>query len=116
MPGKKVNFDAVRKIALALPGVEESTLHGAPSFKVAGRLLVCPALHKSAEPNSLMVRIDFDQRAGLLAENPKVYYLTDHYVDYPGVLVRLDQIDLKSLKKLLAMARQSISSKKKANR
>ena len=116
MPGKKVNFDAVRKVALALPGVEESTLHGAPSFKVTKRLLVCPAIHKSAEPNSLMVRIGFDQRVELLAENPKVYYVTDHYADYPGVLVRLDQIDLKSLKKLLAMAWESISSKKKAKR
>src|SRR5688572_20702912 len=116
MPGKKVNFDVVREIALALPGVEESTLHGVPSFKVSGRLLVCPALHKSAEPNSLMVRIDFDQRAELLAKKPKVYYVTEHYTDYPGVLVRLDEIDLKSLKKLLAMAWRSITSKTKVKR
>ena len=63
-----------------------------------------------------MVRIGFDERAELLAQNPKVYYLTGHYTDYPSVLVRLDQIDLKSLKKLLAMAWQSITSKTKVKR
>ena len=98
MPGKKVDFDVVRKIATALPDVEESTIHGAPSLKVRGRLLACPALHKSAEPNSLAVRIGLDQRAELMAAEPGVYYLTDHYVNYPTVLVRLSQIDRDSLR------------------
>src|SRR5438046_4360612 len=47
MPSRKIDFDVVRKIALALPDVEESTIHGAPSLKVRGRLLTCPALHVS---------------------------------------------------------------------
>ena len=34
-----MNFDAVRKIALAWPGVEEGSLHGAPTVKVSGRIL-----------------------------------------------------------------------------
>jgi hypothetical protein len=36
----------------------------------------------------LIVRVDFDQRAELLAAEPDVYYITDHYKDYPAVLVR----------------------------
>ncbi len=63
MPSKKIDFEVVRELAMALPDVEESTIHGAPSLKVRGRLLTCPALHKSAEPDSLAVRIGFDQRA-----------------------------------------------------
>jgi hypothetical protein len=39
MPNKKINFDLVRQIALALPDVEESTTYGAPSVKVRGKLL-----------------------------------------------------------------------------
>ena len=41
--------------------------------------LTCVAIHKSTEPESLMVRIGLEQRAGLLAEAPETYYLTDRY-------------------------------------
>lgn len=111
MPSKKVDFDVVREIAMALPDVEESAIHGAPSLKVRGRLLTCPALHKSAEPNSLAVRIDCDQRAELMAAEPRVYYVTDHYVNYPTVLVRLSQIHRDSLRDLLGMAWIFVSAK-----
>ena len=112
MPRKKMDFNVVRKIALALPGVEESTIHGAPSLKVRGKLLTCPALHRTAEPNTLAVRIGFDQRAALLAADPGVYYVTDHYVNYPTVLVRLSLIHRDALRDLLGMAWQFVSAKK----
>jgi hypothetical protein len=114
MPGKKMDFDVVREMALALPGVEESTLHGAPSLKVRGKLLTCPAIHRSAEPNTLAVRIDFDRRAELIAAEPGVYYVTDHYVNYPTVLVRLSHIDRNTLRELLGMAWRFVSSKTRA--
>jgi len=116
MPGRKIDFDVVREIALALPGVEESSLHGFPSLKVSGRLLTCPAIHKSAEPHSLAVRIGFDQRAELLAAEPGIYYVTAHYVKYPAVLVRLDEINRSSLKDLLDLAWQFVTSNAKASR
>ena len=78
----KIDFDVVRRIAMGLPDVEDSTIHGAPSLKVRGRLLTCPALHKSAEPDSLAVRIDVDQRTALLAADSDTYYVTDHYVNH----------------------------------
>jgi hypothetical protein len=113
MPSKKIDFNVVRAIAIALPNVEVSTIHGAPSLKVGGRLLTCPALDRSAEPNTLAVRIDFDQRAELIAAEPDVYYVTDHYVKYPTVLVRLSRIDRDSLRDLLTMAWRFVSSKTK---
>jgi hypothetical protein len=111
-PRKKVDFDLVREFALALPGVEESTIHGAPSLKVRGQLLTCPAIYRSAEPNSLVVKIDLDQRAKLLAAEPRVYYLTDHYINYPTVLVRLREIDRNSLRNLLRTAWDFVTSKR----
>jgi hypothetical protein len=33
----------------------------------------------AAEPNSLMVRIDFDQRDAMIEEAPETYYIRDHY-------------------------------------
>src|SRR5215470_11888859 len=101
MAKKKIDFDVVREMALELPDVEESTIHGAPSLKVRGRLLACPAIHRSAEPNTFAVQIDLDKRAEVIAAKPNVYYVTDHYVNYPTLLVRLEQIDRRSLKDLL---------------
>ena len=113
MRNKTLDFAVVREIARALPDVEESTIHGAPSLKVRGRLLTCPALHMSAEPNTLAVRIGFDQRAELMAAEPGVYYVTDHYVNHPTVLVRLSQIHRDSLRDLLGMAWVFVSAKNK---
>src|SRR5947208_16519436 len=88
-PKSTIDFDTVRKIGLALPGVEESTAYGSPALKIHGKLLACLPAHRSAEPGSLVVRVGFDDRAELLAAAPGVYYVTDHYLNYTSVLVRL---------------------------
>ena len=113
MPRTKITFDVVREIGLALPDVEESSTRGAFALKVRGNLLACTAIHKSAEPDSLMVYVDLDQRAALLAEAPETYYVTDHYVNYPAVLVRLSQVQKDELRGLLASASRFVTSKKK---
>lgn len=110
---KKIDFNLVREIGLKLPGVEEDTTYGAPSLKVHGKLLTCPAIHRSAEPNTLVVKIDFDRRAELMEADPDVYYLTDHYLNYPTVLVRMSRINQDALRDLLGMAWQFVNSKTK---
>jgi len=112
----KTDFDAVREIALALPDVEEGSLHGSPTVKISGWLLACPALRKSAEANSIVVRVGTQQRAALLTRDPNVYYVTDHYHNYPSVLARLDRIDRKTLRELLEMGRRFIASRRKPRR
>jgi hypothetical protein len=104
-----MDFDAVRKIGLTLPGVEESTSYGVPALKIRGQLLACVPSHRSAEPDSLVVRVDLDDRTALLAENPTVYYVTDHYVGYTAVLVRLSHVDRAVLRDLLGMAHKFVS-------
>ncbi len=104
MPRNTINFDTVRDIALTLPGVEESTAFGAPALKVRGKLLACVPTNRSAEPDSLMVRVDFDDRAELLGADPSVYYLTDHYAGYTAVLVRLSRVNPDVLRDLVGMA------------
>src|SRR6266849_2897966 len=81
------------------------------SLKVRGKLLACIPIHKSAEPGSVAVRIDFDRRAELMAAAPDVYYLTDHYVNYPVVLVRLSKIHTGALRDLLGMAWRFVTAK-----
>ena len=110
MPRSAIDFDTVRSIGLALPGVEEGTAFGVPALKVRGKLLACVPSHRSAEPGSLVVRVAFDDRAELLAEAPDVYYLPDHYVGYNAVLVRLSQVSPGVLRDLLGMAYKFVTS------
>jgi hypothetical protein len=107
--GSTVNFDTVRKIGLALPGVEESTAYGSPALKVDGKLLAYIAINRSAEPGSLVIRIPLEDRAELLAADSDVYYMTDHYVNYPSVLVRLARIKPDVLRDLLGMAHKFVT-------
>jgi hypothetical protein len=110
MPKSTINFDTVTKIALTLPGVEASTAWGAPALKVREKLLACVPSHHSAEPDSLMVRVDFDDRAELLAAAPDVYYVTDHYLGYSAVLVRLSRVTQDVLRDLLGMAHKFVTA------
>lgn len=113
MPTKKSKLDLVRELAMKLPRVQESTIHGAPSWKLDGKLLTCPAIHKSAEPDSLMVKIAISEGEQLLSTDPDTYYVTDHYLGDPVVLVRLSKIDRQSLKSLLKKAWSFVSEKRK---
>jgi hypothetical protein len=108
--GSTISFDTVRKIGLALPGVEESTAYGSPALKVHGKLLACVPAHRSAEPGSLAVRVGFDDRAELLAAAPDVYYVTDNYLGYSAVLVRLSRVTPDILRDLLGMAHRFVTA------
>ena len=93
-----------------MPGVEESTAYGFPALKIHGKLLACIPANRSAEPASLAVRVDFDDRAELLAAAPDVYYVTDHYADYNAVLVRLSRVNPDMLRDLLGMAYKFVTA------
>jgi hypothetical protein len=105
-----INFDTVQKIGLALPGVEGSRAYGLPALKVHGKLLACVPSHRSAEPGSLAVRVGFDDRAELLAADPDVYYVTNHYLGYSAVLVRLSRVTPDVLRDLLGMAHKFVTA------
>jgi hypothetical protein len=100
-------------MGLALSEVEEGTAYGSPALKVRGKMFACQAIHRSAEANTLVVCIDFDQRDELIAGDPQTYYLTDHYVNYPCVLVRLARIHEDALRDLLLMGWQFMSGAKR---
>lgn len=110
MPTSGINFDTVRKIGLTLRGVEASTAYGAPALKVRGKLMACVPTHRSAEPGSLMVRVGFDDRSELLAAAPDVYYVTDHYLGYSAVLVRMSRVTPDVLRDLLGMAHKFVTA------
>ena len=92
-----VTWDTVRKIAIALEKVEETTSYGTAAFKASGKLFV--RQHQDCE--SLVIAADFDQRQELMAADPQTYYITDHYTNYPWVLASMKRIAPGALRDLL---------------
>ena len=107
----KTDFTAVEAIGRTLPDVEVTTSWGQPSLKVRGKMFACIASHKSAEPNTLVVMMDFVDRDALIEDDPATYYLKEHYVNYPCVLVRMSRIRRDALRDLVIGAHRFISAK-----
>ena len=94
---KPITFDTVRQIAQTLPGAEESTSYGTPAFKVKGKLFA--RQHQDGE--SLVVGVDFEEREEMMNAAPEKFYITDHYLNYPWMLVRMSQVRRDELRDLL---------------
>ena len=96
-------FDVVRELGCSLPNVEATTRYdGSPVLKAHGMFMAGLAMHASAEPDTLVVRAEFEEREGLLEDAPDTYYVTDYYRRYPVVLVRLSLLNRGVLRELLA--------------
>ena len=95
-----VTFEQVRKIALALQNVEEGTSYGTAAFKTSGKLLA----RLKEDGDSLVVGTTFEERDEMLAADPETYYITDHYLKYPWVLVRLSRVSSDAMRDLLGRA------------
>ena len=107
----RISFKAVEAIGRTLADVEVTTTWGKPALKVRGKMFVCIASHKSAEPNTLVVMMDFADRDALVEDDPDTYYLKEHYLNYPCVLVRLSCVHADALRDLIAGAHRFVSAK-----
>ncbi|MBK9125541.1 MAG: MmcQ/YjbR family DNA-binding protein [Chloroflexi bacterium] len=100
-------FDRVRDIALAMPGVEESTTFGTPSLKVNGKYLF-----QMKDNDTLIVSVDLDTREMLLATEPEIFFITEHFRGWPAVLVRLAETDDRTLRDIIEKAWRRRAPKK----
>lgn len=78
-----VDIHNVRRIALALPGVEERLCHGTPAFYARGKML----LRLREDGETLAVAFPKDKREALIDAFPDVFSVTDHYLNYDYVLL-----------------------------
>jgi hypothetical protein len=102
-----VTFEQVRLAAHEFPGVEDSTSYGTPALKVRGKLLA--RVHQSGE--CLVLRADLLDREILMQSDPSVFFITDHYRDYPWILVRFSAIDAGALPDLIERAWRLVAPK-----
>lgn len=103
-------FRAVEAIGRTLPDVAVTTAWGQPALKVRGKMFACMASHKSAEPNSLVVMMDVAERDALVEDDPATYYLEEHYLNYPCVLVRLARVRADALRDVVTGAYRFVSA------
>jgi hypothetical protein len=72
-------------VGRAFPGIEDSTSYGTPALKVRGKLLA--RVHQN------------------------VFFITDHYRDYPWILVRFSAVDPGALPDLIERAWRLVAPK-----
>lgn len=84
-----MTFEDVRTFAFKLPGVTDGTAYGHPCLKAHGKFLtrlwddgeslVCPG-------------VTLDEREMLIEAEPETFFVTDHFRNYPYVLIRLSRV------------------------
>jgi hypothetical protein len=94
---RSVTWATVRELALALPGVEESTSYRTPAMTVRGKLIA--RLKKDGE--TIVVPMPIADRDVRIAAEPNVFFVTEHYVPWPYVLIRLATITRTDRRELL---------------
>jgi hypothetical protein len=103
-----MTFDEVERLALTWPEVEQGASYGTPALKVRKKLLV----RLKEDGDSLVIPgVPVEERDMLVERDPKVFYFTDHYKDYPIVLARLSEAKRATIEPLLRRQWQALASK-----
>ena len=84
------DWDVVRELALALPGVEASS-SGRVAFSVRGKGFAWEA--RKRDGSGLAVRVERDEKELILDSNPDVYFTSPHYTGFPAVQIRVAAIE-----------------------
>ena len=75
----------------------EGTSYGTSAFHVRKKLFV--RLHQSGQ--SIVIMIDLVEREALVELDPETCFITEHYLNYPAMLVRLATVRPKALRELI---------------
>ena len=98
-----------KKIALSFPEAHEKSSYGSPSIFIAKKFFT--RLRKQDDSIVLIIG-SIDEREMMIESDPKTFHITDHYRDYPAVLVRIGRIDEKTLRGMLERRWRAIAPKK----
>jgi hypothetical protein len=88
-------YSKVSSIALSFPGAEASTSYGTPAFKVNKKMFA-----RFKEDGKTLV-VYTQERDKWMKEDPVTFFITDHYKNYPAMLIDLAIVKKKDLKELL---------------
>jgi len=103
-----MTFRDVRRIVLTWPEVEDGTSYGTAALKVRKKML---ARLKEDGDSLVIPGVPLDERDLLVERQPDTFYFTDHYKDYPMVLVRLSKAKRAAIEPLLRRHWRTLASK-----
>ena len=99
----------VKQVALSFPGALEKPSYGRPAFFVEKKFFT----RLREEDASIVMRVgSIEQRDMMLELDPETYFITDHYKDWPAILVRIAKITPKELRVMLDRRWREIAPKK----
>lgn len=101
-------WETVRELVFSLPAVEDGSSYGTPALNVAGKLFV----RKHQDGENIVVPMPKTDRAKWMKDQPDVFHITDHYRNYPYVLVRLATVSREELADTLYAAWRRVSPEK----
>ena len=78
-----------RRLLLKLPNVAEGRSYGMPSFLLNGRFL---ARFRDDDTVLVVQLATISERDVLIELDPRAFFFTEHYRNYPAVLVRLVEV------------------------
>jgi hypothetical protein len=90
----------VVKLARTFPGIEEGMSYGTPSLHVRTSFLA----RLKEDGVTVALRIPMQERDLLLELEPETFFITDHYRNYPAILIRLERVRMDVLADLLEKA------------
>ena len=99
-----------RKIALSVEGATEGPYFRKPAVFVAEKFLT--RIHTQEEAVVLNIG-SMEMRDMMLEAEPELFYITDHYKNFPYLLARLSKLDKATLKELLGARLLQIQAKAK---
>lgn len=106
MPISEAEF---KTIALSFPEAHEKSSYGNPAIFVAKKFF---ARYRKEDKSIVWIVGAMDERDHLLEIDPKTYFITDHYRDYPSVLVRVARLNKTQLRAMLERRWRAIAPKK----
>jgi hypothetical protein len=99
-----------RKIALAFPGTSEGPYFNKPAIFVGEAFLT--RVHQKEDAMVLAIG-SMEMRDVMLEAEPRLFYITEHYKNFPYLLARLSKLDKATLKDLLSARILRIAAKGK---
>jgi hypothetical protein len=106
-----VRAAAAAKLLRSLPGVEHGQSYGMPAFKANGRFL---ARFRDDDTVLVLTLGSIAERDLLVQLDPVVFFFTDHYRNYPTVLIRLGDVTAPQLADVVRDAYEHAMAQPKA--